>query len=255
MILRKMADAIAAQSWFTVVLEVLIVVVGIFIGLQVDDWNKTRQDRVRETEYLQRIEVELDEDIAAFEDGLAITGQRREYAQLILTSLDDPETVRREPTAYIRSLVMAGFTYFPIVSNHTFEEIKSAGELGIIEDVELRISITEYYQRVRQYGQWSYLRELNQTEYLKRQAGILTAEQFQAFWISSSGYGPDVSEQEALAAYQNMLSRPAFIEWLPITLAFLNEADEFQRGFKENAEKVRENIAANLGDDSTGHGE
>ena len=35
MILRKLADAITAQNWFTVVLEVLIVVVGIFIGLQI----------------------------------------------------------------------------------------------------------------------------------------------------------------------------------------------------------------------------
>lgn len=47
MILRKLADAIAAQNWFTVVLEVLIVVVGIFIGLQVDDWNEIRKDRKR----------------------------------------------------------------------------------------------------------------------------------------------------------------------------------------------------------------
>ena len=39
MILRKMADAIRGQNWFTVVLEILIVVIGIFIALQVDDWK------------------------------------------------------------------------------------------------------------------------------------------------------------------------------------------------------------------------
>ena len=40
MILRRLAEGIREQNWFTVVLEVLIVVVGIFIGLQVDDRNK-----------------------------------------------------------------------------------------------------------------------------------------------------------------------------------------------------------------------
>jgi hypothetical protein len=43
MILRRMADAIRQQNWFTVVIEVFIVVVGIFIGLQVDDWSQSRK--------------------------------------------------------------------------------------------------------------------------------------------------------------------------------------------------------------------
>jgi len=43
MILRKLADAIKEQNWSTVILEILIVVVGIFIGLQVDGWNEERK--------------------------------------------------------------------------------------------------------------------------------------------------------------------------------------------------------------------
>ena len=42
MILRRLAEAIQQQNWFVVLLEVMIVVVGIFIGLQVDDWNQER---------------------------------------------------------------------------------------------------------------------------------------------------------------------------------------------------------------------
>ena len=45
MILRRLAEAVTEQNWFTVVLEVLIVVVGIFIGLQVDYWNTERIER------------------------------------------------------------------------------------------------------------------------------------------------------------------------------------------------------------------
>ena len=46
MILRRLAEAIAKQNWFTVMLEVLIVVVGIFTGLQADDW--TQEENARE---------------------------------------------------------------------------------------------------------------------------------------------------------------------------------------------------------------
>ena len=45
MILRRLAQAIREQNWFTVVLELAIVVIGILIGLQVDDWNQRRLER------------------------------------------------------------------------------------------------------------------------------------------------------------------------------------------------------------------
>lgn len=45
MILRRLAEALREQNWFSVALEVAIVVVGIFIGLQVDDWNQRRLER------------------------------------------------------------------------------------------------------------------------------------------------------------------------------------------------------------------
>jgi len=51
-IIRRLAGALREQNWFTVVLEVMIVVVGIFIGLQVDGWNEGRKKQ-------QNIEAQL----------------------------------------------------------------------------------------------------------------------------------------------------------------------------------------------------
>src|SRR5687768_4083825 len=45
MILRRLAHAIREQNWFAVVLEVTVVVLGIFVGLQVNDWNQRRLER------------------------------------------------------------------------------------------------------------------------------------------------------------------------------------------------------------------
>jgi hypothetical protein len=50
MILRRLAEGIRKQDWFIVVLEILIVVFGIFAGLQVDDWNRARLERVEKYE-------------------------------------------------------------------------------------------------------------------------------------------------------------------------------------------------------------
>ncbi len=42
MILRRIATAFRKQDWFTVAVETLIVVFGVFIGLQVNNWNVRR---------------------------------------------------------------------------------------------------------------------------------------------------------------------------------------------------------------------
>lgn len=72
MILRNLAKALREQNWFTVVLEVLIVVVGIFIGLQADAWNEVRKDRLSEHRYLERIHDELALDIESIEESIRI---------------------------------------------------------------------------------------------------------------------------------------------------------------------------------------
>lgn len=48
MILRRLAEGIQSQDWFTVLVEIMIVVVGIFLGLQVDDWNEERRGAAEE---------------------------------------------------------------------------------------------------------------------------------------------------------------------------------------------------------------
>lgn len=57
--MRRLAAGIRQQDWFTVVLEVLIVVVSIIVGLQVDGWNEGRKDRIEERAYLERLSLDL----------------------------------------------------------------------------------------------------------------------------------------------------------------------------------------------------
>ena len=76
MILRRLADGIRNQDWFTVLVEVLIVVVGIFLGLQVDDWNEARKDRAEESTYLARLVDDLDASILLTQDHGACNSDR-----------------------------------------------------------------------------------------------------------------------------------------------------------------------------------
>lgn len=64
MLLRRVIDHVRDQNWFAVALEFVIVVVGVFIGIQVSNWNDARAFRERETELLIELRRELEASIA-----------------------------------------------------------------------------------------------------------------------------------------------------------------------------------------------
>lgn len=69
MILRRISSAIRRQDWFTVLIEIGIVVIGLLIGLQINNWNEARADRAKEAAFLERLSVDVDrarEQLAGF---------------------------------------------------------------------------------------------------------------------------------------------------------------------------------------------
>ena len=104
MLLRRISTHFKNQDWFAVTLDFLVVVVGIFVGLQVDNWN---QSRVNDNEELLLLSA-LAEDFATNAELLAVVRQQHEdvaYAgQEIITygeSGSVPENERDQFEAYL----------------------------------------------------------------------------------------------------------------------------------------------------------
>jgi hypothetical protein len=52
MIFRRVARHVKAQNWTAVAIGFVIVVAGVFVGLQVQEWNAARGHRAAEIGYL-----------------------------------------------------------------------------------------------------------------------------------------------------------------------------------------------------------
>jgi hypothetical protein len=59
MILRRITEHVKAQNWTAVALDFVIVVVGVFIGIQVANWNEARAFRAQEDAYLAQLHNEI----------------------------------------------------------------------------------------------------------------------------------------------------------------------------------------------------
>jgi hypothetical protein len=66
MIPRRVAEHAKAQNWFAVALDLFIVVIGVFIGIEVANWNQTRQDHQEERRYYGQLLVDLRSDLESF---------------------------------------------------------------------------------------------------------------------------------------------------------------------------------------------
>ena len=73
MILRRVIAHFRKQEWTAIAIDLVIVVVGVFIGLQVANWNAARQARADERVFIQR----LHDDVVQAEAKSARLRERR----------------------------------------------------------------------------------------------------------------------------------------------------------------------------------
>ena len=82
MILRRFMQHIKEQNWFAVALDVLVVIVGIFLGMQVNNWNEEYKTRSLEAALIMNLDKSLEtakRDAVFFRDRLEDNIELLEY--------------------------------------------------------------------------------------------------------------------------------------------------------------------------------
>ncbi len=145
MILRSITKHVRDQNWFAVGLDFLIVVVGVFIGIQVANWNDARVDEGRARAYLERIGLDLDADLATLADRKGFWHQVSRYGETGLryarTGTADDTSHWAVLLAYFQASQVAEF----ITAQATYDELRSAGDLELIRNLEIRNALASYY--------------------------------------------------------------------------------------------------------------
>ena len=64
MILRRFAESLQRQNWAAIAIEFALLVLGVFLGIQVANWNEARADRAAYEAALVRLGAEIDTNLA-----------------------------------------------------------------------------------------------------------------------------------------------------------------------------------------------
>lgn len=145
MFIRRIVDKLKSQNFSVAGIELVVVILGVFIGIQVSNWNDGRKDETRALAYLERIRADLDSDIANFQNRLSFWAHTSEYGK---QGLDYAATENAQDLtewdlllAYFQASQLAEF----FTTRAAYDELISGGELGLIRDLELRNSLANYY--------------------------------------------------------------------------------------------------------------
>jgi hypothetical protein len=144
MLLRRVSDHLRRQAWTAIAIDFLITVLGVFIGLQVSNWNEARLDRERARGYLDRIHADLGADLNNYRNRLSFWAAVSSYGR---SGLAYAETGAGGDDKW--ALLLAYFQasqveeYF--TTSTTYEELRSAGQLNLIADLSLRNDLASYY--------------------------------------------------------------------------------------------------------------
>jgi hypothetical protein len=144
MLLRKLSSDLKTQNWVAVWLDLAIVVLGIFLGLQVSQWYEGRQELAEEVLVLQRLQSEFDEIIAVARSAVQFHQDEIVALELVLRSLKNGE-LNPDDEDQVRSGLRTAMEYdLGPGRSGTYIEILSSGQFRLLRDQELRSALSKY---------------------------------------------------------------------------------------------------------------
>jgi hypothetical protein len=248
MILRRFIEHVEAQNWTAVGLDFVIVVTGVFMGIQVSNWNDDRALRERERIYLEQLLIDLESDRATGERGIRTAGELDAVSEMLLALLEgDSDAESVSDAELLFAVETAGYALLPFSNRTTCDEMISTGGLGLLRNLALKRMLGEYYAWRTSVRQWDGLVRQEQYAYRAAIRGLLTREQ--SAWARANSLlspedlamatPPALDRAEFLARAQ---SRPEIVD----ALRSLGQVQERLRGDSRAMVERAETLAGNI---------
>lgn len=215
MIFRRMSQRVKQHGWFAVAIDLIVVVAGILIALQLDAWAEYREERRLEQVYLQRLIEDLQIERSSMEAAERHANSRIKAARLLGRLLADPSLALVEPSRVPWALETATWRSFPQISAFVYRELQSTGRLVLLQSEPLRRALAEHYTVLQHHARVG--EDLSaQQRFDAAVAGLLTIEELEAVErVAGDHRQLTMSPERASAVARSLAQREAAIAELP----------------------------------------
>ncbi len=146
MLLRRITKHVTEQNWFAVFIDFLIVVVGVFIGIQVANWNEALKAKQAERAYIERmlVDIEFAQEFAESTLTRRINGFQSSLEMVQLMSGDGSELSDEHVDCDFPSSVSIQID-LPFLN--TINELLATGKVNVLTNDALRNAVLELQNR------------------------------------------------------------------------------------------------------------
>ena len=141
MILRRVIEHVREQNWTAIAIDFVIVVLGVFVGIQVANWNAALADERLGRAYAARLAADLERDLSGRRRLVAYYAGVLEGVERANALLADPQS---DPQALVVNAYRASEINYRAPSRATWDEIVSSGDTGLLPR-EVASSAAEYF--------------------------------------------------------------------------------------------------------------
>ncbi len=150
---RNLRRRLLAQNKFTSYLlyavgEIVLVVIGILIALQINTWNQGRIESKKEEGYIENIISDLQSQLASIDLQLEYEQKYVDLGTIFLEQYSHTDAIVLDSISCTQLATLTERKTFVRI-DPTFEDMISTGNIGLLKNQDVRNELIEYYQELK----------------------------------------------------------------------------------------------------------
>ena len=172
----RLSGALKRQDWIAVAIELLVVVIGVLVALEVNQWAEQREVRSLERTYLLRLKEDLQMERDEANRFTGVANHRLEAAALLDRLAKNPSMPIQDQRMVVCAIATVSWGSFPPVHNISYLELQNTGRTNLLRSVGLRRALAQHYATLADFAQPG-LDRTGQERFESKAAGLLSTSE------------------------------------------------------------------------------
>ena len=173
--------------------EILLVVIGILIALQVNNWNENRKNHSAANDALLSLRTDFQDNVAQIKERVFQVNRTTEYLNKLIKIIDrDSSTVNPDS---LGNYLLRGASWWGVkITSSTYDALSGAGNLDLIQNKNLRKLLAEFYSTTK-----SGFEDEGPSEALAIKIYEKISKEIYTLWPNFQSYNIELTKKSPLA--------------------------------------------------------
>ncbi len=145
MILRRLSQSLKEQNWTAISIEFVLLVAGVFLGIQVANWNEARAEKMQEKKFLLQLRDEISDNTETIDYQLRYYQQILTSGRRALRFLESNADCSTDCNALLVDFFLASQFWGTPYTRAKYQEVQ---RLGFPSNPKVRLAVDKFFASI-----------------------------------------------------------------------------------------------------------